>query len=219
MKKVIKNKLFNLILILVIILLGFFSIKSCQEKRTLLSQIDAVSTYKDTVKYYKSKSDQLIAYNNSVTVSLENLKHVNKELHEEIENLKLKKPKTVTKIQTEVEVKEIMIPYEVKIPCDTFHIPFTHTDKWFTITGFSSNTSLTINSLNLLNDMTIAVGEKKKGLFKPNEYVVAVKSNNPYFKTTSIENYTLKAKKPFYDKAWFKATLFFTGVVLGNRLK
>jgi hypothetical protein len=219
MKGRINSKIFNVILILALVVLGFFNIKSCNKNKSLSDKIRTAVDYKDTVMFYKSKSDKLISYNKAIEISLENLKLANKNLKAELEDLKIKKPKTITKIKTEVEIKEILIPYNVELPCDTFNVPFSYKEDWFFVSGKSMLTGITIDSLNLVNDMLIVVGEKDNGLFKRNDYIVAVKSENPYFKITSIKNYTLKPKEPFYDKVWFKTSMFVTGFILGNRIK
>jgi hypothetical protein len=219
MKQPSNARLLNVLLVLALIVLGLFSIKSCNKNKTLAAEAAAMLNYKDTVMYYKSKTGDLIAYNHSLVVSHSNLKVTNKLLAKELEELKMKKPVTVTSVLTEVVVNEVMIPYEVKLPCDSFDVALKYTDPWLSINGRSKHTGITLDSIRLVNDMLIAVGEKNNGFFRRNEHIVAVKSENPYFNITSLQSYTFKPKEPFYDRWWFKASIFTAGFVVGTQIK
>jgi hypothetical protein len=220
MKQRLNNqRLLNVILVLALIVLGLFCIKSCNRNKTLIEEASLIMNYQDTVLFYKSKNGDLISYNKALEISSENLKVINKELYDELEDLKMRKPKVVTKIVTEVEIREIPVPYEVQLPCDSFNVPFSFNDTWVAIGGRSKHTGLFFDSIVLTNDMTIAVGEKDNGLFKRNEYIVAVKSDNPYFNTKSLKSYTFKPKEPFYNQWWFKASIFTTGFAAGVLVK
>jgi hypothetical protein len=202
-------------LVLIPLVLGLFLGRSCTNEKSSNKSVIDILKYKDTVMYYKSKSGKLIAYNKSLTVSYKDLKKANDSLFREIEDLKIKKPKTITKIKTEVVVKEITIPYLVEIPCDSFSVPFSFNDNWISIDGNSSNSGLRFDSIKLTNDMLIVSGLKRNGLFKPSETIVSVKSENPYFNVTGLQNYTIKEQVPFYNKLWFKALIFTGGVATG----
>lgn len=219
MKEQSNTQLFNALLVLAVILLGLFCIKGCNANRKLIQEAEAMLNYKDTVMFYKSKNGDLVTYNSTLSISLSNLSRLNEELAKEIADLKLRKPQTVTKTVTKVEIKEVLIPYEVKLPCDSFNVAFAFRDPWISINGRSQHTGISLDSIKLVNDMTIAVGEKKNGLFKRNETVVAVTSSNPYFHTTSLRHYQFKPKEPFYDKWWFKASAFGTGFLFGTLVR
>lgn len=213
-----RSQLFNIVLILALILLGFFTIESCDKNKKLAEDFENALNYIDTVMFYKSANNGLIAYNNTLNIQLSSLSKINKELSNELKEMKIKKPQTVTKTITKVEVKEVHIPYEVKLPCDTFEVPIKFNDGWIAIGGISNNNGISLDSIVLTNDVTIAIGEKDNGFFKRNESIVAIKSDNPYFNTTSIQSYIFQPKEPFYDKLWFKGSIFVTGFLLGSRL-
>jgi hypothetical protein len=208
------NNIGFVILILALILLGFF-LGTTRKKKQNNHSISEIINYKDTVMFYKSKSGELIAYNKSLNVSYRNLKKANDSLFKEIEDLKIKKPTTITIVKTEIVVKEITIPYLVELPCDSFSIPFNFNDSWVSIDGNSSNSGLRFDSIKLTNDMLIVSGLKRNGWFKPSETIVSVKSENPYVNVTGLQNYTIKENAPFYNKLWFKALLFTGGVATG----
>jgi hypothetical protein len=215
-----KNKnLGFIILLLALMVLGFFLGKT-GKRRQNNHQISEILDYKDTVMFYKSKSGKLIAYNKSLNVSYSNLKKANDSLVKHIEDLKIKKPTNITTVNTEVVVKEVYIPYTVELPCDSFSIPFNFNDNWISIDGNSSNHGLRFDSIKLTNDMLIVTGVKRNGLFKPSETIVSVKSNNPYFNVTGLQNYNIVEEKRFYNKLWFKGLIFtggvFTGIIISR---
>jgi hypothetical protein len=215
-----KNKnLGFIILLLALMVLGFFLGKT-GKKRQNNYQISEILNYKDTVMFYKSKSGELIAYNKSLNVSYNNLKKANDSLVRQIEDLKIKKPTNITTVKTEVVVKEVYIPYNTELPCDSFSIPFNFNDNWISIDGNSSNHGLRFDSIKLTNDMLIVSGVKRNGLFKPSETIVAVKSSNPYFNLIGLQNYTIVEEKRFYNKLWFKGLIFtggvFTGIIISR---
>lgn len=205
----------HMIWLLIIGLLILFNINNCSNNKTLNQQIKYFSEYEDSVKYYKSKTGDLIAYNNTLEINYKNLKKVNLELSNLLEDLKIKKAKTITKIETIVEIQKIEVPFSIQLPCDTFLMSFEHKEDWLSINGKISNENLYFDSIKLKNDLTVITGTKKNGLFKRNESIVAVKSENPYFQTTSLRNYNIKQEPAFYDKAWFKGLIFIGGLSTG----
>lgn len=210
-----KNNKPVIFLVLISLILGLFLGGIFKKQKTSNNSLVDVINYKDTVMYYKSKSGKLIAYNKSLTLSYKDLKRANDSLFKEIEDLKIKKPTTITVVKTEIVVKEITIPYLVELPCDSFSIPFNFNDSWVSIDGNSSNSGLRFDSIKLTNDMLIVSGLKRNGWFKPSETIVSVKSENPYVNVTGLQNYTIKENSPFYNKLWFKALLFTGGVATG----
>ena len=211
-----KRNLGQYISYLAIALLVLFLIGQCKRVGELNSDIAKLETYKDTVKFYKSKSGRLIAYNDALVVDRRALEKVKDSLMEEIKDLNIKKPDVIVRWRTRVEIDTQYVPFDVEIPCEKdFMANFKFEDKWLSFDGDVSRSGVRMNNISLDNDLTFVVGEKKNGLFKRNEYVVALKSGNPYFKTESIQSYVIKPKPKFHDRLWFKASLFVLGVGTG----
>jgi hypothetical protein len=210
-----RDKVVHFVFLILLIVLLWITFKSCNENKNLIKDLTTVSSYKDTVMFYKSKNNELISYNKSLELDYKNLKHTNSELDKLIKDLKIKKPESVTEIKTVVEIKEVSVPFIVELPCDTFTRSFEHTEEWLSINGSLDNAGIYFDSIKLTNDLTIVTGEKNNGMFKRNELIVAVKSNNPYFQTQSLKNYNFKPETPFYDKLWFKALIFIGGLSTG----
>lgn len=211
-------RVYDIVAALVLIILLFFSVSTCRTNQQNYASIENLLKYNDSAQVYKSKSDKLIYYNEILKVSEKELKVAKDSLMKVIDDLRIKKLKTITKIVTEIVYKDVPVYYTDTLPCDTFNIPFTHVNDWITINGKSHNKGLDFKNINITNDLLIVTGEKKNGLFKRNQQVVSVVSNNPYLSVTNLSNYNIKPKVPFYDKWWFKAALFGGGVIVGTRL-
>jgi hypothetical protein len=203
---------------LLVVILTLFLVSKCSEVSDLRSDVAKIENYKDTVKFYKSKNGSLIAYNDAITIEKKALQKVKDSLFSVIDDMKMN-PNVVVRWKTRVDVDTQFIPFETKIPCEEeFKADFKYDDKWLTIDGTVMNTGVSLNNISLENDILFVVGEKKNGFFKKDEYVVAIKSENPYFQTEGVQSYTIKPKERFHDKLWFKALLFVAGVGTGLAL-
>ena len=212
------SRSFNILLSIGLLLLLIFNIQTCNSNKKSYTSIQNLLEYKDSAKIYKSKSDKLVYYNEVLEVSEKELRIAKDSLMKVIDDIKIKKPKTITKIVTEIVYKDVPVYYTDTLPCDTFNIPFTHVDDWIAIKGRSHNKGLDFKNISITNDLLIVTGEKKNGIFKRNQPVVTVTSNNPYLDVRNITNYEIKPKVPFYDKWWFKGALVGAGVLIGTRL-
>ena len=212
------SRSFNILLSVGLLLLLVFNIQTCNSNKKSYTSIQNLLEYKDSAKIYKSKSDKLVYYNEVLEVSEKELRIAKDSLMKVIDDIKIKKPKTITKIVTEIVYKDVPVYYTDTLPCDTFNIPFTHVDDWIAINGRSHNKGLDFKNISITNDLLIVTGEKKNGIFKRNQPVVTVTSNNPYLDVRNITNYEIKPKVPFYDKWWFKGALVGTGILIGTRL-
>ena len=213
-----KSRTLNIILTVGLLALLALNIRTCNSNRQFSNSVGNIINYEDSAKVYKSKLGKAVYYNQSLEVTEKELRMAKDSLIKELKDLRIKKPKTITKIVTEIVFKDVLVYYTDTLPCDTFNIPFTHVDDWITINGYSHNKGLDFKNISITNDLLIVTGEKKNGLFKRNEQVVTVTSKNPYLEVKNITNYAIKPKVPFYDKWWFKAALFGGGVIVGTRL-
>lgn len=211
-------RVYDIVSGLVLLVLLLFSISTCKSNQETYTSIENLLQYKDSAQIYKSKSDKLVYYNETLEVSEKELKIAKDSLMKVIDDIRIKKPKTITKIVTEIVYKDLPVYYTDTLPCDTFNIPFNYVNNWITMNGRSHNKGLYFENINITNDLLIVTGEKKNGIFKRNTQVVSIVSNNPYLKVSNLSNYSIKTKTPFYDKWWFKAGLFAGGVVVGTRL-
>lgn len=201
--------------ILLVIALGITH-KQCQKNKGLVNDIKALKDYEREAKYYKDKNGKVIAYNNTLKVSLEALKIERADLIKRLEEMKIKKPEVVVVTNIVTKVDSIKIPFETKLPCDPFEVAFLHRDSiWIKIQGRVDNNGIYIDNVQMENEILWVLGEKKNRFFRRNEHVVSIDMSNPYFKVTTIEPLIIKQKPVFYDRLWFKGLIFVGGVATG----
>ena len=65
-----------------------------------------------------------------------------------------------------------------------------------------ANTGLNINRLEFPNRLGVTLTEKRNGLFKKKESIVAITNSNPYMQVDGISSYTFPHKKKWFEKWW-----------------
>jgi hypothetical protein len=98
--------------------------------------------------------------------------------------------------------------FYVKVPLDIIA-----RDSWFTLIGRVDTSSFHLDTLAVLNRLSISVGEKKGKWWQKNEPLVEVKSANPHTKV-EIENVTIEQKRKFWQKPLFGALIGAIGMFL-----
>ena len=182
-----------IILMLMLISVGF--LRSCSTpKRTVI--------YDPSAKYYKSKAGEIIAYNKSLEIQLKDLKRERADLMAEVENMRIRKPKTITRTVTRTEYDTLWMTFETEIPCEDFTSEIVYMDKWIEIFGFVNQDGVMIESIYIPDTVTLVVGQNKR------ETIIAVKHANPNVTVAEVENYVIKRKR----FAWKE---FAGGFVLG----
>jgi len=211
---------FVTILLVVTLLFSALTMRQCRENKELVSQVEDLASYKSEAKYYKDKNGEVIAYNKSLETSVEALNIQRAELMQQVKDMRIKKPQVITTTVSQTLIDSIVIPFETKLPCDSpFVQPFSYNDVWVHIDGSVDNVSLRIDNIFIQDSLLIVVGEKRNGLFKRNEVIVAVKHSNPHVTTTDIENFMIKPRGKFWQRGWFYGVVFGTGVVVGMLIK
>lgn len=190
--------------------------KQCQKNKVLVGDIKALKDYEREAKYYKDENGKVIAYNNTLEVSLKALETERASLAERLKEMKIKKPEIVVVTNIVTKVDSIRIPFETKLPCDPFEVSFLHRDSiWIKIQGRVDNNGVYIDNVQMENEILWVLGEKKNGFLRRNEHVVSIDMSNPYVKVTTIEPLIIKQKPAFYDRLWFKGLIFVGGVATG----
>ena len=191
MKKIAPHILYLAIIAVVLFLL----FRSCEENSALKKTNDNFTeVLQDSITYYKDKNGNEIATRKALQgekQSLEMLLVTLEDKNNQLTGLVSHYKKVAAAVQTETitKIDSIEVPYEV--PNTEFDIPFTKQEKYYSLSGRSTNKGLYIDNLTIPNTQSIVIGEKKTGLFKT-EYHIEVQNSNPLIKTTSVESYTLK---------------------------
>ena len=149
---------------------------------------------------------------------LNRLKKENETLREDIKQFKridsYTKVKTVTKIDT-VSVSFVdTVPYfgVLKINIDS---------TLFKLAAEVDNKSFRLNKLNIPNEYSIVVGEKKikgwTGISKGTEYQINVSNSNPLVRNIDMNHYTVKEEKKWYQTQGFAVGAgIITGIIIGK---
>jgi hypothetical protein len=169
-----------IILVLMLISVGFM--RQCSTpKRTVI--------YDPTANYYKSKAGEIIAYNRSLEIQLKDLKKERADLMDEVKNMRIKKPQTITRTVTRTEYDTLWMTFETEIPCEEFTSEIVYLDKWIEIYGFVNQDGVMIESIHIPDTITLVVGNHKR------ETIIAVKHANPNVTVAEVENYVIKRKR------------------------
>jgi len=191
-----------LIIMLLTLLFGWHKIK--KENEYLLSQVELKE---QVFTKFKNEKGETIATQEQriLEMTKENMK-----LIQTVNDFK--KIKGQVKIETVTEIKEVKVPYEVRV--ETFldkdsnlfvkvPLPFTKTDSFYTIKGKVEHDGVVFDKISIPNALTITTGQVDGGFFKKDKYIVEVKSDNPHTDITKLKNTEFKPKTKFYKKWWF----------------
>jgi len=196
----------------------FFLVDTCNQNAKLYDEAVAYHNYvEDTVKYYKDKEGELVAYNEALKISESTLLEMNENLAEDLKKAKIKNVESVTRVVTHTLIDSVFIPFDSIVSCDSLNSSFRAFDQYYVLAGRVNPFGVHVDSLWLPNKQVIVTGEKKNGFLKPKSYVVTIKNDNPYVSTHAIGNYTITPKKPWYAKWYWKVGIgFAAGVYLAK---
>jgi hypothetical protein len=197
MGKEILDKVIDYLMPLLVLILGLFLLQKCGENNRLENNLQVEI---DNVRTYKDKNGELIEYNDVISTKYKDLELYNEELKNEIENMKIKNPEVIIRTTTELRVDTVYVEFTDTLPCDDFVKNIEIDSAWYNIGMTLTKESLTIDSMSFPNESIITVGEKKNGIFKKNEYIVAVKNSNPHIQTDTLETYSFKKDRKFFER-------------------
>jgi hypothetical protein len=169
-----------IIIVLMLISVGFM--RTCSApKRTVI--------YDPLAKFYKSKTGELVAFNKSLEIEVKELKKQRADLMDEVENMRIRKPQTITRTVTKTEYDTLWMTFETEIPCEEFTSEIVYMDKWIEIYGFVNQDGVMIEFIYIPDTVTLVVGQNKR------ETIIAVKHANPNITVAEVENYVIKKKR------------------------
>ena len=176
------NKQISAFIILVLMLISVGFMRTCSTpKRTVI--------YDPLAKFYKSKTGELVAFNKSLEIQVKDLKKERADLMDEVKNMRIRKPKTITRTVTRTEYDTLWMTFETEIPCEEFTSEIVYMDKWIEIYGFVNQDGVMIESIYIPDTVTLVVGQNKR------ETIIAVKHANPNITVAEVENYIIKRKR------------------------
>jgi hypothetical protein len=78
-----------------------------------------------------------------------------------------------------------------------------------------TNKRLSLYNIEVPNQQSIIIGEKKKGWLRSSDYSVVITNSNPNIKGERLEAYTFKPSPKWYNSYKFKGAVFVAGVIGG----
>lgn len=185
-------------LIIILLLFGFL-IHTCNRKNEIKASSESTTAFlNDSVKYYKNKYGQEIAYkkalrgeNSTLQVLLSKQIDSTEQLKKLVE--KFKNVDAAGNITTITRIDTIHVPYEVPLPY-VFEREWEKSEKFYFVSGRSTHFGNTIDKLEVPVPISFAIGDKKIGLFK-SEYRFEATSENPYTTITGLDGYTHKSSE------------------------
>lgn len=177
--------------ILLAVLLLFLLLRQCGETRHIEASRENLADWlTDTISHYENEKGQIVAEKNALRGDLSNLELFLTRQSAQLEKLqeKYRKANTAGEIKTVVEIDSIPIPYPVPVEADFFRV-WSKFDKYYEISGTSTEQGITIDSLSIPNTLSFVIGEKK------GKYTITAVNSNPFIKTTGLEAYTFDPKK------------------------
>lgn len=216
MYREILKKLHDYVAFFALFIVMLLCFKQCQRADILESNLQVE---KDNVRTYKDKNGDLVEYNNVINTKFKDLEIYNSELKKEIRDMKIKSPEVIIRSTTELRVDTVYIEFHDTLPCQDFVKKIDVDSTWYDIHMTLTKESLTIDSMKIPNEQIVTIGEKKNGLFKKNEHIVAVKNTNPHISTDTLETYTFKKDRKFFERPSVNLTIgIFAGIIAAKLL-
>ncbi len=177
----------------VVVVFAFLWIRSCSEKRNLEKNFAAnLEVLQDSVVYYTNKDGQEVASRLAMQgekQSLQLLLASQKDSTNQLKNLVKYYKNVAAAVHTETitKIDSIEVPYYIEGP--DFNVPFSLQQKWYELSGRSTNNGLFLDNITIPNSQSIVIGDKKTGFFKT-QFRMDVVNSNPYITTTGIDGYS-----------------------------
>ena len=181
----------------IVLVLAGVLLQKCSENKQLK---DNLQVEIDNVRQYEDLKGEVVEYNDVMQAKFKDLELYNAELKQEVKDMKIKNPEVIIRSTTDLRIDTVYVPFTDTLPCDDFVKNITVDSSWYDIDMTLTKDNLTINEITIPNEQTIVVGEKKNGIFKRNEYIVAVKNSNPHIETDTLETYTFKKDRKFFER-------------------
>ncbi len=148
----------------------------------------------DTIRTYKGRNGQLVAEKTILIGDYNTLKDLNKELEEQVKNMKVRRPDQVVYVETEVVNEVHDTTYIIDRSLPVIRKDFDFSNEFRQLAGFmelkDENLGLNITNDRTFVDYTLAIKDGK----------VYMTSTNPYVQYNEIQGITLPApKKPKFS--------------------
>lgn len=181
-----KNDIIKYIIIGALAIICLIAMSKCSAYKTL--NADNVAALTDTIAYYKSRSNGLVAQKTMLQGNMDLLKKTNDSLYNKIKDISVKNPDNAVYVNTVVHgtrrdtcwiVSVDSVYYNKEIKKE-----FDFSDSWRTVQGYTYLRSDTLGTCITRNDVTADFTIVQK------DSKVYITSNNPYVEYSNIVGIT-----------------------------
>lgn len=187
-------KLSVILLLLVSICLNFVQ---CENSKTAYATIEAQNS---EISTYKLKNGQLVSSKKTAILTEKQLKNQIASKDKELQELtkKFSEVKSVTKSVTETKIDSVLVPFEVKVPCN-FDRSDSVINKHYSFDYAVNQNGLKIKNLTIPDSIYIVTGTKRKWFLGKETLVIDITHSNPNIKETSLQHYEIQNPKKWYQ--------------------
>ena len=211
------NSLIKAIGISLVLLVILLLMHTCNQSSTIQDQNRAIGSVRDSILFYKDSKGRINEYNHAIQLTDPNQVPG---LKKELADLKIKKATVVIKYQTVFKTDTLHFHFVDSIPCPKFERDFEVDSPYVSVEGKVTNTGIVISTIEVPNEMLIAVGSIKHPWyqFKKDTVAVVVRNTNSHVKGKQIEPYLFTPSPKFYNTAWFKFSALASAFIFGGIL-
>ena len=240
-----KNKIYQISIIGLIIVILLLCFKSCENKKEHDNLLTQIASYQLGEKAFKTKllsdSSTMATQTQTILTQDEAIKTGILKLEGEI-----KKVQSQVRQKQDISISDIAVPFVPNGYADTtgwarslnqgdrsnstidsliansIIVPskFKKEDKWFTINGEVQKTGLMVDSIKITNESSVTIGYKKSGLFGLKRTpLVEIKNTNPYLAVTKMNNVVITPNKSIFKNKFFWSGIgIIGGFILRSKL-
>jgi len=221
----IKKYLKTIIIIILLIGIGYFAIKSWNTNRLYTnaqSELNISNAKNQTLKTkvdkqgkdYQIQAQILLTKNEAIKAGLLRI--------QELKDLNIKRVSTIVRLTEKIAILESDTAYSdtliiymdpnlhsyVRVP-----FKFEFIDKWLKEYGKVTTSGVIRDSLTIISKPSLIFGKEKQGFLKKKKDVLIYKNENPYISAVHMNNFIIKDEKYLYEKNSFWFTF---GTILGG---
>ena len=216
-KEVLMKKVYRILLLVTLLFLVISMLDSCEkdvQNKNLLRNISNLDIENQRFKTEIKKNGDKI--NSQSQIILTQKQAIDNGL---IEIDGLKRIKSKVSVVTSTKIDTVFIPYNRVVVDSSSSSPIQYRNYfdyqepkgWYSISGYSSDFGVGIDSLSIKNDFSIYIADKKLGFFKKANPEVLLINRNPYTEIIQMKNVIITVNQSFYNKNSFWAGVGFVG--------
>jgi len=190
----------------IVLVLASMLFTECDDNKVLEKNLKYQTT---ATTYYKNKLGSVSASNEALQYTKKQLKENLLQKDDSLKKLasEFAKVKSIVKWKTKTEIDSILVPFEVKAPCDFERSGITQ-NKWYEFNWKANQDGFKVSDFKTFNETTVITGMKRKWFWGPQTITTDITNTSPYYKLP--EN--LQSIETKEEVKWYQSTLFKFGL-------